>query len=119
MDFYIKSAETGESFKIESAPSGEKVLYLMKQIQNKFKLDIDDQLLLTKEGVKIIPEDLLDNFQKSPNLTHTYHENQLKQYVVIFVINEKIFNSNGEYKFKKKLPETLLQEFQSIPEESL
>lgn len=89
MDFLVKSGETGFSFLLPAVPSTEKspflrspcfnrprVAFLMEKIRTEAKIEPKDQILLTKKGYKLKPEDVL-SFIENENIFQTTLHSEL------------------------------------------
>lgn len=74
---------------------------------------------MNKDGNRFNRDDKLEIMDKSSMMTMTYSENHYKQYTVLYVINEKIFNSNGEYTFPNFSSESILNEYKTVNQERI
>ncbi len=48
-----------------------RVLFLMEKINADFKIDVKDQLLISKSGYRLLPNDIIGKLEQENNLVNT------------------------------------------------
>lgn len=68
-----------------------RILYLQEKIRNDTKIELKDQILLTKKGFKLYTDDIVSSLETENALQMTLHQENplknLKQYYVKFNCN--------------------------------
>lgn len=99
MDFIIKLGETGHEFSYQNIQTTEKVSFLQELIKKDTKIDQKDQILFTKKGYKLQPDEILSVLEKENNFmsTMTNVQNVAKPTFPIFVFDARRYNGDQKY----------------------
>jgi len=100
MDFLVKIAETGVSYSYSKVPNTDKVINLQTRIRNDTRIEIKDQVLITKTGYRIQHNEILSNLEKDNQLQTTIagSDNPLKSGFVLYLFDQKKYSEKPSSK---------------------
>jgi len=101
MDFLVKVGETGLAFPYTNIPPNEKISYLQAKIRSDTRIEIKDQVLITKKGHRLQPNDVFANLEKENHFQATNRsENPLRSIFTIYVFDQKKYSEKPSNKEK-------------------
>ena len=71
MDFLVKIGNTGQFRSYRDIEPSDKILVLQERIKRDFEIEIGEQILLTKKGMKICSDDIFIKVQNENLFSQT------------------------------------------------
>ncbi|CAD8109085.1 unnamed protein product [Paramecium primaurelia] len=113
MDFIIKIGIDGHQFLLTLQAENKRLQYLQEQIQNETKVEVKNQLLLTKKGVKLEDLNQFDVDQQLQQTVQQFPDEQKFYTIYLFDLSEnpeQVVYPFPKYEPKMDLKQLLLSE---------